>query len=85
MRQSEGKTVVKSAAATPYNPEVRQENEDPLPTSTFSLVGVPELLPLLLKTTLPRSAVAAEAPAERISSSIAVLDHTAQLPRRYRK
>jgi hypothetical protein len=80
MRQSDGNTVVKRAATTSYNPEVNRSL-----TPAFSSSPLPELLPLLLKTTLPRSAVAAEAPAERIFSSIAVPDHTAQLPRRYRK
>jgi len=62
IRQSDGNTVVNRAVATSYNPEVK-ENGDRL-SSAFPLLVLPELFLLLLKTTLPRSAVAAEAPAE---------------------
>jgi len=71
-RQSHGNSVANKAAATPCTPETKEENNE-LSVGAIALPDRLGMLPLLLKTTLPRPAVATGAPAERISLSIAVL------------
>jgi len=59
-RQSAGKSVAKSAVATPLTPEVKAENRAPFRVTTVvpvARVGVP----LLLKTILPRPVAVAGA------------------------
>jgi len=71
-RQSEGNSVANTAAARSFAPETNDESGELFRSATVvpaARVGVP----LLLKTSLPRSAAAPGAPAKRIFLSIAAL------------
>ena len=64
------------AAATPLTPEAKEENNDLFRMTILPSANRVGILLLLLKTTLPRPAVATGAPVGRIFLSIAALDST---------